>query len=39
MVTISTPIPIPAMKRHSSTPSAVVWNAMITVQAVYHSSE
>jgi len=30
MVMISTPMPMPAMKRYSSSPSGVVWNAIIT---------
>ena len=30
MVMISTPMPMPAMKRHSSSPSDVDCNAMIT---------
>ena len=34
MVMISTPMPMPAMKRHNSTPSDVVWHAITTVAAV-----
>jgi hypothetical protein len=34
MVMTSTPMPIPAMNRHSSTPADVVWQAMITDAAV-----
>ncbi len=30
MVMISTPMPIPAMKRHSSTPPELVWQAIRT---------
>ncbi|MHC2434306.1 hypothetical protein ACVMB0_001681 [Bradyrhizobium sp. USDA 4451] len=34
MVMTSMPIPIPAMKRHSSRPPGVVWHAMITDAAL-----
>jgi hypothetical protein len=34
MVMISTPMPMPAMNRHSSTPPDVLWQAMMTVAAV-----
>ena len=30
MVMISTPMPIPAMKRHNSRPPEVVWQAITT---------
>ena len=33
MVMISTPMPIPAIKRHSSNPSALVWQAIATEAA------
>ena len=39
IVTSSTPMPIPAMKRQTFSPVAVSWNAMMTFAAVYHSSE
>ena len=39
MVTSSTPMPMPAMKRHRSMPKPVVWNAMMTVATEYQSSE
>ena len=39
IVTSSTPMPMPAMKRHRSMPKPVVWNAMISVLAQYQSSE
>ena len=34
MVMISTPMPIPARKRHSNSPPDVVWQAMITEAAL-----
>ena len=33
MVMISTPMPTPAMKRHSNTPPEVVWHAIATEAA------
>ena len=39
IVTCSRPMPIAAMKRHRSTPSAVVWNAMIVEAMQYQISE
>ena len=39
MVTSSMPMPMPAMKRHRSTPKPEVWNAMIAVVIEYQISE
>ena len=39
MVTSSTPMPMPAMKRQRSTPNPEVWNAMIAVVIEYQISE
>ena len=39
MVTSSTPMPMPAMNRHRSTPKPEVWNAMIAVVIEYQISE
>ncbi len=39
MVTCSSPIPMPAMKRQISMLAAVFWNAMIAVQIEYQTSE
>jgi hypothetical protein len=39
MVTISTPNPRPETNRQKLIPTEVVWQAMMILAAVYHSSE
>jgi hypothetical protein len=39
IVTSSMPMPIPAIKRHRSTPNPEVWNAIIAVVIEYQINE